>query len=263
MIGTDIDKNAIKVIVTDVEYLDTVHHAHGHHNQLIYMVKGTLHIKLADIQYFLPEGHIAIIPVNMTHALQSKNTKIKMFILYFPAENNRLGFNMLNTNNFILENIRFISKQKNLIIENEDPQIYQFILAFLRLNTHLSSTISNPVKGLIFPKNERLIRVLQHMKDFHMEDLKLSSVANEFGFTERNLSRLFKRENLSFNNFLNYQRIIRAMELFSDNKRDIELIGYTVGYKTPSNFSRTFKKFTGYTPSDFLKNNETFKIYNR
>ena len=62
---------------------------------------------------------------------------------------------------------------------------------------------------------------------------------------------------MTFNYYLNYVRIIRAIEMFTDHKENIEKVGYTVGYNTLSNFSRTFKRFTGQSPKSFIKNNKT------
>lgn len=260
MIQTELDKNSIKIITTEIEYLDIVKHYHTNHHQLIYTIKGTVKIILDEIDYLLPEGHIAIIPTQILHSLHSNNVRIKLFLLYYPAAMLPLEFKIINTNDFIIENIRYISKQSQLLNNKEHPELYQYIMSFLNLPNFKEDNAILGLKGLIAPKNERLKPVLEYIKNNYTEDIKLSEVADKFGFTERNLSRIFKKENISFNNFLNYQRITRAIELFSEQKSNMESIAFTVGYKTPSNFSRTFKKFTGHAPTDFLNIHQTRKI---
>lgn len=258
MVDQELTEHTIKTITTDVEYLDIPDHAHLHHHQLIYSLKGTLRIALENEDYFLPEGHIAVIPAGIYHSLESKNIRVKMFLLYFPNYVDQ-GFKILNTNDFILETIRYISKQKQTITKLGDQGLYNFILTFLNL-PDLTKGHEIKLKGLLAPKNERLRAVLQYIRQNYMLELKLPEVADLFSFTERSLSRTFKSENLSFNNYLNYQRIIRSIELLSDNKGNIEQISYEIGYNTLSNFSRTFKKFTGASPTNYVKANQTRRV---
>lgn len=258
MVDLDLTEHTIKTITTDVEYLNIENHAHPHHHQLIYSLKGTLRIALENDDFFLPEGHIAVIPAGFYHRLESKNIRVKMFLLYFPKYVDQ-RFKILNTNDFILETIRYISKQKQTVTILGDQGLFNFILAFLDL-PDLAKGHELKLKGLLSPKNERLRAVLQYINQNYMLELKLPEVAGLFGFTERNLSRTFKSENLSFNNYLNYQRIIRSIELMSDNKDNIEQISYEIGYNTLSNFSRTFKKFTGASPTNYIKANQTRRV---
>lgn len=244
---------------TDIEHVNMSRHRHPSHHQLIYMIKGTLYIKMDEEEYFLPEGFIGILPAGMAHSLFTRNVKVKMFLIYFPSECTIQEFFSLNSNDFIIENLRYISKQPAVLDLAKEPDMYRFVMGFLGLLKEDART-SFPMKGLIAPKNERLAPVLQYLLDHHITDVTLDKVAQELGFTVRNLTRLFKRENLSFNNCLNYIRIIHAMELFAEGQDHIERVAYAVGYHSISNFSRTFKKYTGHTPSDFLRYNNTRAI---
>lgn len=252
--GLDLAKDEIRILTTEIEHVSIESHSHKDHHQLIYCVKGTLRIELEKMEYFLPEKHICMVPAENIHTLKSNNSMVKMFMIYFPKDDCPIEFTIITANSFILENLRYISKQHLSIKKSTRFDIYQFIIAFLKLSNAINNE-KGSLKGLIIPKNERLQSILSYIKNNFAEDIKLNQTAVKFGFTERNLSRLFKKENLSFNNYLNYQRIISAIEHFSDNRDNIEEIGYLVGYKTPSNFSRTFKKFTGFSPRQFLDAN--------
>lgn len=250
---------AITMLTTDIEHLDNDWHRHMGHHQLVYTIKGTLRISVEEASYFLSEGHIALIPGNAVHKLKSNNQMVKLFLLYFPSAGGR-EFRIINTTGFLLENLRFISKQGPLISARAQLPLYEYIIAFLNLPAFTEQGNTPGLKGLIAPRDQRLSRVLAYIRENYIEDLKLSEVASMSGFTERHLSRVFKKENLSFNNYLNYQRITRAIEMFAEHNLAVETVGYAVGYKTPSNFSRTFKKFIGVSPTEFIKANQTRKI---
>ncbi|WP_243349531.1 helix-turn-helix domain-containing protein [Parabacteroides sp. FAFU027] len=254
------EKECIYTQATQIEYLSLETHIHPCHNQLIYMIKGTLYVHTGEYEYFLPEGFIGIIPRGRAHSLRSGNEQVKMFLIYYPEPMKNEELIVFNSNDFIIENIRYISKQAHVLDKKKHEVLFRFTGSFLRVLEQGSSDISFPVKGLITPRNERLAHVMQYLKSNFKEDVSLKTVASEFGFTERNLTRLFKKENISFNNCLNYIRIVKALELFAEHSSHIEQVAYDVGYNSAGNFSRTFKKFTGYTPSEYLKKNSNNSI---
>lgn len=55
--------------------------------------------------------------------------------------------------------------------------------------------------------------------------------------------------------YLNNLRMIEAEKLLIDLEKEITDISQDVGFSNPSNFSRSFKKFTGLSPSEYRKNN--------
>lgn len=62
---------------------------------------------------------------------------------------------------------------------------------------------------------------------------------------------------LNFANFINKQRVAYARQALLDQSNQqltIESIGSASGFKSKSSFNAAFKKFTGKTPSEFMKN---------
>lgn len=78
-------------------------------------------------------------------------------------------------------------------------------------------------------------------------------MAEKFGFSVRNLSRLLQGSGIRFNRYLNQQRIIRAIELFTDGGKTMQQIAFDVGFSTPNNFNRVFKQITETSPGGFLR----------
>lgn len=97
-------------------------------------------------------------------------------------------------------------------------------------------------------------KIIEYIYENYNEQLTLSYVSKLFNFNYYYLSSYFSSYNEEgFNEFLNKIRIKKACEFL---KQDIPIsdISNMVGYSDQSYFSKVFKKFTGFTPSNFRKN---------
>jgi len=74
---------------------------------------------------------------------------------------------------------------------------------------------------------------------YHDPDLTLSKVAEATGAQER----------IIFKTYINKIRIEEAQRLLTNPKLNISEVAYTVGFNSPNNFNKVFKKLTGKTPS--------------
>ncbi len=115
----------------------------------------------------------------------------------------------------------------------------------------MNSTCSLPLRALIVPSDERLQPVLDYINTHLYEDLSIGTLACKFNFSVRNLSRILSSSGIRHTSYVNYQRITRAIELFADGNKTMAEIAYEVGYNTPNNFNRVFKKIMGMNPSAF------------
>jgi two-component system response regulator YesN len=100
---------------------------------------------------------------------------------------------------------------------------------------------------------EKLIIDIQKYINKHIfTDVSLTSLADEFKYNSNYLSQLYKSitgEGIS--DYTNKIRLSRARQLLKDNDLKISEITEKIGLKTPSYFTRFFKKNTGYTPQEY------------
>ncbi|HAC62336.1 MAG TPA: hypothetical protein DCF68_02070 [Cyanothece sp. UBA12306] len=77
--------------------------------------------------------------------------------------------------------------------------------------------------------------------------------AEATGLTVRSLQRYLSQHNLTYSQLMDKVRYEWALSLL--NNRDISLIeiSYTLGFKDPANFSHSFRRWTGVSPSKFRK----------
>ncbi len=85
---------------------------------------------------------------------------------------------------------------------------------------------------------------------YNNPDLTLSKVAEVTGVQERVISRFIADQfECNFKTYINKIRIEEAQRLLTNPKLNISEVAYTVGFNSPNNFNKVFKKLTGKTPS--------------
>jgi response regulator containing cheY-like receiver domain and araC-type DNA-binding domain len=90
--------------------------------------------------------------------------------------------------------------------------------------------------------------VLEHIS----EDISQSNIADIYGISTSYLSTMFKQE--SGQNFIKYVISVKmghAMDLLAETDIKIKDIANEIGYYNDRSFYNTFKKYVGYTPSEY------------
>jgi len=101
---------------------------------------------------------------------------------------------------------------------------------------------------------KQLLTYMQTHKPYLQGDLKIKDVAEALGMSVHHLSEVINTEmEVNFAEFINKYRIEEAVNLL-DSDHGIMEIGYRVGFNNKTSFSQTFKKITGFTPSQFRSN---------
>lgn len=99
-------------------------------------------------------------------------------------------------------------------------------------------------------------QIIAYLQQHRLEELSLSSVAQEFHVSTGHLSRLFK--SVTAENFsayvINLKLETAAEMLNSQPDKSIQAIAAELGYYTPAYFTRLFKEKFGVTPSQYRKN---------
>jgi YesN/AraC family two-component response regulator len=107
-----------------------------------------------------------------------------------------------------------------------------------------------------FSKAFAKCRNIQHYLNSNYQN-KITSVHIEEAFESNYdyLNRVFqKMTGFTILNYLNILRINHAKDLFDSTPIKVSEVGYLVGIDDPYYFSKLFKKITGMTPSQYIKN---------
>lgn len=83
------------------------------------------------------------------------------------------------------------------------------------------------------------------------EEFSLDWIAHMFGVSERTIQRMFTEAGSSYRDYWNDLRITKAKELLIAGE-SVTSVAHTLQYTEPANFTRAFKKATGYSPSQII-----------
>ena len=252
-------KETIRIKKTGWEEIKLPSHAHEK-CQIIYTLSGTLHVQIGSTSYFVPEKHIAWIPGCTEHELSSKNRQVSLVIFYLSLDADEKDtalkeFSIYHTNSFIAENLKFIASKGTEIEQADSPDLYAFALSFFKLLPSISQDMGFLLKMLAILNDARLHPILAYLQEHLHENLKMPQLAAHFGFSVRNLSRLFNESGISFQLLCEQSENHAGYRAFLPmGGRTMQQVAYEVGFATPNHFNRVFRQITGVSPNAFVKN---------
>lgn len=103
-------------------------------------------------------------------------------------------------------------------------------------------------------------RLLYHVKEEHIylkSDLTLKELAGRMDTSGNNLSwllnQVYQKSFYEYINELRVKEVIKRIESGTHLKHTILSIALDAGFNTKSTFNKVFKKYTGYTPTQYIK----------
>jgi AraC-like DNA-binding protein len=103
-------------------------------------------------------------------------------------------------------------------------------------------------------ESELVLRIKQHVKERIHEKISLAWISKFTFFSVSYCEYVFKKETgMSITDYILEERIAVAKRLLWENHYSLKKIAEMVGFSDYNYFARTFKKRTGYTPTEYLK----------
>lgn len=103
---------------------------------------------------------------------------------------------------------------------------------------------------------KELIALMEKESLFERSDLTLNEVAKKLGTNQVLLSRAVNQQfEMNFNDYINQYRVnsvIKRISLPEFKNQTLLAIAFDAGFNSKATFNRSFKKFTGKTPKDYL-----------
>ncbi|MDX2031811.1 MAG: AraC family transcriptional regulator ligand-binding domain-containing protein [Blastocatellia bacterium] len=125
-------------------------------------------------------------------------------------------------------------------LPGEDPLNHSRLLALCERVAERAIVETTPVS-----------KVVSFLQEGQNLALPISSVAAALGYSERGLRRRLERSGTTFQTLTNEIRERRARGMLANTDIPIKTIAHDLGFDTPSNFARSFKRWTGASPSAF------------
>ena len=131
------------------------------------------------------------------------------------------------------------------------------LTALFKLTDEFTPRKKAAEKHHIEPYQNQLMEVMKEQRPWLRPDLTLSELANQLKMSANQLSQVVNQGyGKNFNDFINEFRVQEVQrKLTGGASAELSLLGIALdsGFNSKATFNRTFKKITGQTPTEFLK----------
>lgn len=171
--------------------------------------------------------------------------------------------NIQNLLNIASGGIAFHGETKRKIGEKIEILSYQTyfqkLLSILNILNELGNSKEYKIlnaEGFSMPTevkdNDRINVVFNYVKANFIEETSLEEIANKVNMTVPSFCRYFKKmTNKTFTQFVNEYRLVHASKLLAEKPLSITEICFECGFNNFSHFNKSFKAFTGQSPSAY------------
>jgi len=110
--------------------------------------------------------------------------------------------------------------------------------------------------------SEKIIEHIESLELYKKGEYKLKDLADELSIPTHTISQVLNNKmNKSFSELMNSYRIHEAKKLLQEKENlSIISIAYSVGFNNKVSFNNSFKKHTGYTPSEYRNNGQEINV---
>jgi two-component system response regulator YesN len=103
-------------------------------------------------------------------------------------------------------------------------------------------------------ENDYIQQILDETKLHYSEKISIEIFSDRFGVSSSYLSRKFKESTgTSYLDFLNKYRVQQAVKLLETGKYKVYEVSDLTGFSDYKHFNTVFKRYTGSSPSEFVK----------
>ena len=130
----------------------------------------------------------------------------------------------------------------------------EFLIQLIRSNTNFNNRIVATEKSRAIAQSSICELIFDYMKENIYENLTLSDICKHFMIGKSQLSHIFKTNiGKSVMEYYNDLKIAEAKKLIRNDRYSISQISDMLGYSCIHCFSRSFKRSTGRSPTDYKK----------
>lgn len=228
------------------------------YNKLYYIVEGRMEIRINGEDLIATPGDCLLLPVNTKQSFKNpdKDQPLLKYWVHFTAgsdDSNLLEKLQLPYMIHVKDQERMQENLQNIVNlwQNEDPALLYTQKALLL--EVLASYLEDSGRKLCFKNyDQRIERVIQYIERNISKDFTGPELAEQAGLNPIYFIRFFKQQTGENPlDFITKTRIYKAKELLYNSCLSFEEISNMVGVPNYKYFARTFKRITGFTPSQY------------
>ena len=238
--------------------------------ELIVVTEGTLYLRYMDEDFTVETGEYLILPPSNSIRSGLKKAYCSFYWVHFTAnlgtfparigEAERHSFERASC--FLMPQTAPIPRLEKMIVQMKQLQdlernSYPAITlnaAITAILTELYGQLSAEIPKEADPIGNKQIYsdIADYIRRNISKSIKINDIADAFGYSPKYLSHLFSVvRGTSLKQFIMSQKIEVASFYLTDTDRTITEIASAVGFSDMHNFSRTFKRITGLTPTAY------------
>lgn len=241
--------------------------------EFIRVLEGTLHLTIDEQEFMIPENSVVFIPSGALHSGIPQNNCVYDCIVFDP----NMLMNKSDSSSKLIRKIMNHDLDIQSIYDEANSTIHGIIWALFDAIASKVTGYQLVVQGTLYqffgitvgqngqselslhtPRDIKRITQLKTALEFiensYASNITLKSMSDSVQMTPKYFCRFFHQmTHRSPIDYLNYYRIERACYLLLTTNQSVTEIAYNVGFNDLSYFIRTFKKYKGITPKQYLK----------
>lgn len=177
--------------------------------------------------------------------------KVKTYLKYSGMDENNYTFSC-NETDLLNSYVNQMLKHDTLSHYNELSLQGLLFLFFAAL----AKSAETPYEEDVEIDNLYISKAIEYIQKNYQNPILVTDIANYVSLSRTYLTTIFQQTlHMSPQQFLLKFRITKASELLIHTDLSINAIAHSCGYTDPLAFSKTFKKITGLSPSQYRKSN--------
>jgi AraC-like DNA-binding protein len=271
-------RSAVKVKLREMPHFTYPWHFHPEY-EILYVINGFGRSFVADNIEEFRSGDLALLGSNLPHFwksdesfyLEENNKNVKYIVVQFSNEFFKEAISEYPEFYLIKELLdrsarglrfskSFSEKAKRKLYKLVRSSGFERTLRLLELLQFLAKTEDYKLlAGELYQvekhnfTSDRMTKVMHYLNTTYLKKVELEKVADVANLHPAAFCRFFKEKSgKSLSEFVNDMRISYACRLIIEDKMTVSQICYESGFNNLSNFNRTFKKHTGFTPTNYF-----------
>lgn len=119
---------------------------------------------------------------------------------------------------------------------------------------HILAVLAEQERGKESTQNTAVLRAIAYMERHFSEKISIEQIASQVNLSEYYFSRIFRQATeMSPHAYLVNLRITMARQLLCMSRKSIERIAEECGFRSTTNFIRSFREHVGCTPKQFRR----------
>jgi AraC-like DNA-binding protein len=234
--------------------------------ELFVMTEGTLYLSYNEEDFTIKAGEYLLLPPCNSWRKGFKESYCSFYWLHFavptPVDDMSNVVVGKTDNTFTIPQMHTIPKLEKMVVlmkQLQDSVKSNYPVITLDAMTTSIVTelygqlcLNEPIQTKSPSRKQIYSDIIDYIQLNITKNIKVSDVATHFGYNEKYLSHLFGDiSGIPLKHLITQRKMEAANYMLTDTNTPIADIAKSLGFLDSHNFSRSYKKFTGLTPSEY------------